>query len=75
MTRRGIGAALLSITMLLLAAVVGLPFYYIVVNTLKTQQETGNAPLALPSRLFLDNYLAVFQTIPIAQNFPPIRSI
>ena len=29
MTQRGVGASLLSITMLLLAAVVGLPFYYI----------------------------------------------
>ena len=67
--RRRTIATLLSIVMLALAAVVGMPFYYIVVNTLKTQQETGNAPLALPSRFFLDNYFAVFQTIPIAQNF------
>jgi len=59
----------LSIFMLALATVVGMPFYYIVVNTLKTQQETGNSPLGLPSRPFLDNYLAVFQTIPIAQSF------
>jgi len=67
--RRRILSTLTSILMLALAAAVGLPFYYIVVNTLKTQQETGNAPLALPSHLFFDNYLAVFQTIPVAQNF------
>jgi len=67
--QRKLMAGLLSATMLLLAGVVGLPFYYIVVNTLKTQQETGNSPLGLPSRVFLDNYLAVFQSIPIAQNF------
>jgi len=67
--RRRILSTLTSIVMLALAAAVGLPFYYIVVNTLKTQQETGNAPLALPSHLFFDNYLAVFQTIPVAQNF------
>ncbi len=58
----------LSALMLALAALVGLPFYYIVVNTLKTQQETGSSPLGLPSRLFLDNYIAVFQTVPVLQN-------
>lgn len=63
------GAVLTSIIMLALAAVVGLPFYYIVVNTLKTQRETAIAPLALPSGLFLDNYLTVFQTVPILQSF------
>ena len=59
----------LSVVMLFLAAIVGLPFYYIVVNTLKTQVETGRSPLGLPSQLFLENYVAVFQTIPILQNF------
>jgi len=68
-SQRRVVATILSVVMLALAAVVGMPFYYIVVNTLKTQQETGNAPLGLPSRLFLDNYLAVFQSIPVAQNF------
>lgn len=63
------GAILTSIVMLALAAVVGLPFYYIVVNTLKTQRETAIAPLGLPSGLFLDNYLTVFQTVPILQSF------
>ena len=63
------GAILTSIVMLTLAALVGLPFYYIVVNTLKTQRETAIAPLALPSGLFLDNYLTVFQTIPVLQSF------
>ena len=63
------GAILTSIVMLALAAVVGLPFYYIVVNTLKTQRETAIAPLGLPSSLYLDNYLTVFQTVPILQSF------
>jgi raffinose/stachyose/melibiose transport system permease protein len=63
------GAVLTSIIMLALAALIGLPFYYIVVNTLKTQRETAMAPLALPSGLFLDNYLTVFQTIPVLQSF------
>jgi len=63
------GAILTSIVMLALAVVVGLPFYYIVVNTLKTQRETAIAPLGLPSSLYLDNYLTVFQTVPILQSF------
>ena len=66
---RKLMAGILSATMLILAGIVGLPFYYIVVNTLKTQQETGNSPLGLPSSFFLANYLAVFQSIPIVQNF------
>lgn len=67
--RRKWVSGVLSAVMLFLAAIVGLPFYYIVVNTLKTQQETGSAPLGLPSQLFFDNYVAVFQSIPILQNF------
>ena len=67
--RRKWVSGVLSAVMLFLAAIVGLPFYYIVVNTLKTQQETGKAPLGLPSQLFFDNYVAVFQSIPILQNF------
>ncbi|MCO5733425.1 carbohydrate ABC transporter permease [Rhizobium sp. SSA_523] len=59
----------LSAVMLMLAAAVGLPFYYIVVNTVKTPQETGAAPLGLPSHLYLDNYVTVFQSIPILQSF------
>ena len=67
--RRKWVSGVLSAVMLFLTAIVGLPFYYIVVNTLKTQQETGNAPLGLPSQLFFDNYVVVFQSIPILQNF------
>ncbi|SHG54079.1 raffinose/stachyose/melibiose transport system permease protein [Kaistia soli DSM 19436] len=60
--------ALLSITMIALAVIMGLPFYYIIVNTLKTQQVAGNSPFGLPSRLFLDNYLSVFRTVPILRS-------
>jgi raffinose/stachyose/melibiose transport system permease protein len=62
-------AALTSFVMILLAALVGFPFYYIVINTFKTQQETASDPLALPTRWSLDNYVEVFQTLPVAQSF------
>lgn len=55
--------------MILLACLVGLPFYYIVVNTLKTPQEVADSPLGLPTRLYLGNYKNVFDTIPVAQSF------
>lgn len=60
---------LLSILLVPLGCLVALPFYYIVVNTLKTQAETASSPLALPSSLYLDNYIDVCQRIPVLQSF------
>ncbi|RKS90046.1 carbohydrate ABC transporter membrane protein 2 (CUT1 family) [Microbacterium sp. AG790] len=60
---------LLSILLVPLGCLVALPFYYILVNTLKTQAETASSPLALPSSLYLDNYIDVFQRIPVLQSF------
>ncbi len=57
-----------SLVMLPLAALVAVPFYYILVNTLKTQQETSAAPLALPTTWNFDNYVEVFTTLPVVQN-------
>lgn len=57
-----------SLVMLPLAALVAVPFYYIVVNTLKTQRETSTAPLALPTTWNVDNYVEVFTTLPVVQN-------
>lgn len=62
-------SALTTAVMLPIAALVGFPFYYIVVNTFKTQEETANDPLALPTRWSLENYVDVFQTLPVAQSF------
>ncbi|NQX25836.1 carbohydrate ABC transporter permease [Microbacteriaceae bacterium VKM Ac-2854] len=52
-----------------LACIVGLPFYYIVVNTFKTQAETAASPLALPTAWRLDTYARVLADVPIAQAF------
>lgn len=63
------GALITSAVMLALSCVVGLPFYYVVVNTFKTQAETTASPLALPSTLNLDTYAQVFAEIPVGQAF------
>jgi len=63
------GGALTSLVMIPVACLVGLPFYYILVNTLKTQQQTTSSPLAFPSHPYLANYRGVFDTIPVARSF------
>lgn len=63
------GALLTTVIMVPLACIVGLPFYYIVVNTFKTQAETAAAPLALPTTWRLDTYARVLADVPIVQAF------
>lgn len=60
---------ILSTVMIPIACVVAVPFYYIIVNTLKTQAQTTAHPLALPTSIDFDNYIRVFQTLPIVQAF------
>jgi raffinose/stachyose/melibiose transport system permease protein len=67
--RKQRSSPILSLVMILAAAVVGVPFYYIVVNTFKTQRETSASPLAPPTSLYLDNYVRVFENTPILQSF------
>ncbi|WP_285025445.1 carbohydrate ABC transporter permease [Plantibacter sp. ME-Dv--P-122b] len=62
-------AIVTTIIMVPLACIVGLPFYYIVVNTFKTQAETAAAPLALPTAWRLDTYARVLNDVPIVQAF------
>jgi raffinose/stachyose/melibiose transport system permease protein len=63
------GALVVTAVMVPLACIVGLPFYYIVVNTFKTQAETAASPLALPSEWRLDTYARVLADVPIVQAF------
>lgn len=51
--------ALLSTVMILLAAIIAVPLYYIVVNTFKTQGDMVTSPLGLPADLTFDNYKQV----------------
>lgn len=62
-------SVLTGVIMIPLALLVGFPFYYIVVNTMKTQAETSRAPLALPTSWNFNNYVEVFQTLPLVQSF------
>jgi len=62
-------AILKSVILIPLACLVALPFYYIVVNTLKTQAETLNSPLGLPTTLDFSNYVRVFESTRIVSAF------
>ena len=62
-------SVLTSVAMLLLACLVGMPFYYIVVNTFKTQADMALHPLAPPTSFTLDNYADVFRTTPVLRAF------
>jgi raffinose/stachyose/melibiose transport system permease protein len=58
-----------SAVMIALAALVGLPLYYILVNTFKTQADMTASPLGLPARWHFGNYAEVFARVPILRSF------
>lgn len=60
---------ILTIVMIPITLIMIIPFYYIIITTIKTPQEAAFNPLGLPKQLFLDNYIYVFQNIPILQSF------
>lgn len=68
-THRRLRYVVLSMVMIAIAVLIGLPLYYIVVNTLKTQDQMVTSPLGLPSQLYLDNYQEVFANVPLARAF------
>jgi raffinose/stachyose/melibiose transport system permease protein len=59
----------LSIVMLSIACTVAVPFYYIIVNTFKTQQQTSVSPLGFPTSFNFTNYKNVWDNIPVLQSF------
>jgi raffinose/stachyose/melibiose transport system permease protein len=58
-----------SVVMLSIACTVAFPFYYIIVNTFKSQQQTSESPLGFPTSLDLTNYKNVWDNIPVLQSF------
>lgn len=60
---------LTSAYMLPLSAVMALPFYYVLVNTLKTQAQTTGSPLALPTAPDFSTYRRVLNQVPVAAAF------
>lgn len=59
----------MEIIMLLICAVFFIPIYYLVVSTFKTQNEIVTAPLALPSKFMLENYVEAFHSIEFFSSF------
>jgi raffinose/stachyose/melibiose transport system permease protein len=57
---------LTSAYMLPVSAVMALPFYYVLVNTLKTQAQTTGSPLALPTSPDFSTYRRVLDQVPVA---------
>ncbi len=67
--RKNILKAIGEILMLALCSVIILPFYYLVVSTLKTQQEVALNALALPQKIYLDNFVNAFHNMEFAHAF------
>ncbi len=60
---------LLSIVMIPISILMGLPFYYILISTVKTQNEVAVSPFGLPTAPFFDNYVEAFTALPLVQAF------
>ncbi|OPH49325.1 sugar ABC transporter permease [Paenibacillus ferrarius] len=58
----------LEVIMLLLAAVMVVPIYYLLVTTLKTSAEAALHPLALPNHFMISGYIKAWQTM----NYPRV---
>lgn len=60
---------LTSAIMLVIAAAMAVPFYYILVNTFKSQDQTARSPLALPVHATLEHYAQVLATTNVVGSF------
>ncbi len=58
-----------EIIMLFLSILMLIPFYYLVVNTFKSRQESAASPLALPKQVVLDSYKRAFASMNFFQSF------
>lgn len=68
-SRKRIRGVLLSAVMLLLAAIVAIPLYYVVISTFKTGTQMAQSPLGLPTEPTLANYANVFEKTPVVRSF------
>jgi raffinose/stachyose/melibiose transport system permease protein len=55
--------------MLIICSFVLFPFYYLVINTIKTAKEVAFTPLALPKKIYLQNYIDAFNQIAFYNSF------
>lgn len=60
---------IVEILMILLAILWFIPVYYLIVTTLKTPAEATASPLALPSTLYLQNYIDAWQKMEFPRAF------
>lgn len=58
-----------EIVMLIICVIFLIPFYYLIVNTFKNQQEASTAPMALPKLFSLENYEKAFHSMNFLQSF------
>ncbi|GAA3407280.1 carbohydrate ABC transporter permease [Paenibacillus hodogayensis] len=63
------GVIALEVVMLAISALYMYPFYYMVINTMKTSQDAAFNPLSLPARFVFDSYARVFADTPILNAF------
>lgn len=66
---RTVGSYVLEAIMLVICTGFVIPFYFLIVNTLKTQQEAVNHPLALPHEIFLGSYANAFKQMEFLRTF------
>jgi raffinose/stachyose/melibiose transport system permease protein len=57
----------ITLAMVIPVAVMALPFYYVIVNTLKTQPEAVSSPLSLPLHPYFSNYSHVLSESGLGQ--------
>ncbi|TBL72428.1 carbohydrate ABC transporter permease [Paenibacillus thalictri] len=67
--RYGPGMLLVELVMLVLAAVAIVPFYFVLLNTLKTRTELTGSPLTLPKQITLANYAEAFRKMDLSVSF------
>ena len=65
-TRKKIGKIIGECVMIAICLIYLIPFYYLVVNTFKNQQEASAAPMALPKVIDFENYAKAFKSMSTA---------
>lgn len=58
-----------EVIMLVICCIFLIPFYYLIVNTFKNQQEASSAPMALPKVISFENYAKAFDSMNFVQSF------
>lgn len=59
----------LDLVMLPVGIIMFFPFYLILINTFKTEQDTVSRPMGLPREWVFDNYIQVFEQTPLLRSF------